>query len=337
MSHYLYIPVGNADHLLVFAMDPDTGALVKKHEVPMGKSGHAVCADHKRQTLYVGLRQGEDYALAAYAIDPQSGGLTALGEVAVEGMLCYLSTDRADRFVLGAYYSAGLATVHAIGDQGAVGELACRYPTEQCAHYIATDVANRYAFVPHVAAANSIYQFNFDAASGQLMPNETMPVLAAAPGQGPRHLAWHPQLDIVYADNEQESSVTVYSYDPVRGILAAQQTVSTLPAGGWEGNSNAQSHIHPSGQFGYASNRGHDSIARFAFAAGVLTALGHTSTQGRIPRDFAIDSKGDFLIVGKKDSYTVFSFRIDRETGDLHPTGHVASVPNPVCILPVQF
>jgi 6-phosphogluconolactonase len=311
MSHYLYIPVGNADHLLVFAMDPDTGALAKKHEVPMGKSGHAVCADHKRQTLYVGLRQGEDYALAAYAIDPQSGGLTALGEVAVEGMLCYLSTDRADRFVLGAYYSAGLATVHAIGDQGAVGELACRYPTEQCAHYIATDVANRYAFVPHVAAANSIYQFNFDAASGQLTPNEAMPVLAAAPGQGPRHLAWHPQLDIVYADNEQESSVTVYSYDPVRGILAAQQTVSTLPAGGWEGNSNAQIHIHPSGQFVYASNRGHDSIAMFAIDqdTGAIRSLGQQAGEAT-PRAFAIEPNGQFLYSGADGSNLLRTFRI---------------------------
>ena len=68
-----------------------------------------------------------------------------------------------------------------------------------------------------------------------------------------------------------------------------------------------------------------------------FTALGHTTTQGRIPRDFAIDSTGEFLIVGNQDSDTVVSFRIDRETGDLQPTGHVASVPNPVCILPVQF
>ena len=300
-------------------MDPDTGALAKKYEVPMGKSGHAVCADHKRQTLYVGLRQGEDYALAAYAIDPQSGGLTALGEVAVEGMLCYLSTDRADRFVLGAYYSAGLATVHAIGDQGAVGELACRYPTEQCAHYIATDVANRYAFVPHVAAANSIYQFNFDAASGQLTPNETMPVLAVAPGQGPRHLAWHPQLDIVYADNEQESSVTVYSYDPVRGILAAQQTVSTLPAGGWEGNSNAQIHIHPSGQFVYASNRGHDSVVGYDIAKdGTLTPVGHYPIPAS-PRSFNIDPSGTFLYGAGEAAGVMRSYRIDQNSGALEP------------------
>ena len=69
----------------------------------------------------------------------------------------------------------------------------------------------------------------------------------------------------------------------------------------------------------------------------MLTPLGHTSTQGRIPRDFVIDSAGNFLIVGNQDSDTVVTFRIDRETGDLRPTGHIASVPTPVCIMPVLF
>ena len=86
MSYYVYIPIGSADHLLVLAMDPDSGQLEQKHQVPLGKSGHAACADPQNKTLYVGLRDGEEYALAGYAIDQQTGGLTPLGEVAVEGM-----------------------------------------------------------------------------------------------------------------------------------------------------------------------------------------------------------------------------------------------------------
>ncbi|MBT3602823.1 MAG: beta-propeller fold lactonase family protein, partial [Candidatus Latescibacteria bacterium] len=41
-------------------------------------------------------------------------------------------------------------------------------------------------------------------------------------------------------------------------------------------------------------------------------------------------------IVGNQDTSTVVTFRINKETGDLEPTGNVAEVPNPVCILPVQ-
>ena len=312
MSHYVYVPIGSAEHLLVFAMDPDSGALAARHEVPLGKSPHAMCADVKRQYVYVGLREGETYAIAAYAIDQQTGGLSALGEVAVEGMPCYLSTDRTGKFLLAAYYSAGLATVHAIAADGALQEeMVCRYPTETYAHYIATDPENRYAFVPHVESANSIYQFDFDAATGQLTPNKTTPILACGEGEGPRHLAFHPTLDTVYADNEQGSSVTVYRFEKDRGTLAPLQTVSTLPAGGCEGNSNAQIQIHPSGKSIYVSNRGHDSLAMFSIdpETGLITSLGQQPGE-EVPRAFGIDPDGGYLYSGADGSHRLRTFSI---------------------------
>lgn len=322
MSHYVYIPIGSAEHLLVFAMDPVSGQLIPKHEVPLGKSPHAMCADPQRQHVYVGLSRDDAYAIAAYAIDQQTGGLTALGEVAVEGMPCYLSTDRTGKFLLAAYYSAGLATVHAIGADGVLQDpAACHYPTEMYAHSIITDPANRYAFVPHVASANSIYQFNFDEQTGQLTPNTTVPILACRAGEGPRHLAFHPILDVVYADNEQGSSVTVYRFDKDRGTLAAVQTVSTLPEGGCEGNSNAQIHIHPSGRSLYVSNRGHDSIAMFAIdlETGLITSLGQQPGE-EVPRAFGIDPGGNFLYSGADGSNKLRTFRIGK-SGALTPHG----------------
>ena len=188
MSHYVYVPIGSAQHLLVLAMDPLSGALAAKHEVPLGKSPHAMCADFARNNVYIGLRQGEAFAIAAYASDRQTGGLTPLGEVVVEGKPCYLATDCTGKFLLAAYYSAGLATVHAIGAYGALQEPAvCRYETETYAHFIATDPTNRYAFVPHVESANAIYQFDFDQSTGQLTANKHTPILACGAGEGPRH------------------------------------------------------------------------------------------------------------------------------------------------------
>ena len=322
MSYYIYIPTSN-DHLLAFSMDPASGQLTREHEVPMGKSGHAVCADPQRKNLYVGLRGGDSHAIAAYAIDPDTGGLTSVGEVPVEGMPCYLSTDKTGKFLLAAYYSDGLVTVHAIGEDGALRDPAVdRRETELCAHFIATDASNRYAFVPHVAAANSIYQFHFDVDTGKLTPNESVPVLAAGAGLGPRHLAFHPELDIVYADNEQGSSVTVYRFDGKRGTLEAVQTVSTLPDEGFDGdNSNAQLHIHPLGKSIYASNRGHDSIAMFAIDAttGMITSLGQQPGE-KVPRAFGIEPNGNFLFSGADGSQKLLTFRID-ERGALEPHG----------------
>ena len=55
MGYYVYIPIASGNHLLAFAMDPTSGQLDLKHEVDMGKSGHAMCADPTGQYLFVGL------------------------------------------------------------------------------------------------------------------------------------------------------------------------------------------------------------------------------------------------------------------------------------------
>jgi 6-phosphogluconolactonase len=108
-----------------------------------------------------------------------------------------------------------------------------------------------------------------------------------------------------------------------------------LPADFSGRNSCADIHVAASGRFVYSSNRGHDSIAVFAVdeASGTLTLLGHVSTGGETPRNFALDPSGDFLLAANQRTDTIVSFRIDQETGMLTPTGHVAAVPTPVCIL----
>ena len=48
------------------------------------------------------------------------------------------------------------------------------------------------------------------------------------------------------------------------------------------------------GKFVYGSNRGHDSIAIFAIdeETGKLRLIGHEPTEGKSPRNFAIDPLG---------------------------------------------
>jgi 6-phosphogluconolactonase len=84
----------------------------------------------------------------------------------------------------------------------------------------------------------------------------------------------------------------------------------------------------------YGSNRGHDSIAMFSVdeETGRLSLIGHEPTQGRTPRNFAIDPTGAFLLVANQDSNSIVVFRIDAATGRLDATGHSIEVPAPVCI-----
>ena len=314
MSHYVYVPIAGTNTLQIHQLDPASGTLILHNELVLPYPGRALCTSPDSNYLYVALQDESNTAVVSCKIDHDNGELTPFAQVDLEGhKSCHMSTDRSGRFLLSAYYSDGLVTVHPIGDDGAArGPASERRETEQCSHWVATDRSNRYAFVPHVQSANKIYQFLFDEETGKLTPNAVYAV-DAGPGQGPRHLAYHPTLDVVYADNEQECSVTVYHLDPATGTLRAVQTLSTLPDEGFDGNkSNAQLHIHPDGRAVYASNRGPDSIAMFAIDPhnGAITSLGQQPAQ-KVPRSFGIDPDGDFLISGADQSNILTSFRID--------------------------
>ena len=339
MTTYVYVPIMNAENLLVYELDTDSGQLTQKHDIHLGKGGFPVCADLAGETLYAGFR-AEEKSIGSYRIDRETGGLTPLGEVPVEGVPCYLSPDRSGRYLFSAYYSEGLVLVHEIGSDGALKDPPVdRHETEKYAHYIATDASNTIAFVPHVESANCIYQFHFDAGTGKLTPNESQSILACSEGHGPRHLAFHPELDLVYADNEQGSSVTAYRLDRDSGTLEETHTVSTLPPEGFDGeNSNAQLHLHPNGGNIYASNRGHDSIAMFALdpATGEITSLGQHPGE-EMPRPFAIEPGGRIMIAGGDRSKRLTTYRID-DAGRLHalPGTHELAG-NPGWIFPIEI
>ena len=112
------------------------------------------------------------------------------------------------------------------------------------------------------------------------------------------------------------------------------QTIDTLPAD-WDGPvSTADIHVHPSGKWVYSSNRGHDSITMFRInqTDGRLTLMGRESTQGKTPRNFALDPEGRKLYAANQDSDSIVVFDIDQESGLLHATGEIVAVPNPICL-----
>lgn len=339
MSHYVYVLAREVDRVVVFAMDPDSGKLTQKSEAALDGNPYTGCFSPAQDSLYVTITIDREPFVACFAVDPQTGGLTPIGQLKMEAEPCYLSVDNTERFLLAAYYSDGMVTVHARNADGTINQKAVdQHKTEKYAHFIKTDATNRFAFVPHVERANAIYHFLFDQDTGKLTPNP-VPKVAGGPGQGPRHLAFHPTLDIVYADNEQECSVTVYRFNKLNGTLAPLQTVSTLPDEGYDGEkSNAQLHLHPQARAVYASNRGPDSIAMFSIdpKTGLITSLGQQPSL-KVPRPFGIDPDGDYMYVGGDASPLLVTYRIDQR-GALHPLDHSYEVGKSTgWVLPVKF
>jgi 6-phosphogluconolactonase len=282
--------------------------------------------------------------LSAFAIDPSSGKLTLLNQQSSWGTgPCHLTVDRTGRCLLVANYGSGSVACLPIRDDGRLGEATSHHQHRGSsvdsgrqegphAHSVNLDAGNRFAFVADLGV-DKIFVYRFDAEQGRLTANDPAAV-DLAPGSGPRHFAFHPGGRYAYLIQELSSTVTALGYDPARGILRPIQTVSTLPEGFTGSNTTAEVQVHPSGKFVYGSNRGHNSIAAFAVeeATGKLRPIGHTSTRGKTPRNFAIDPTGAWLLAANQDTNNVTVLRIDPKTGTLRPTGQSVSVPMPVCV-----
>ncbi len=282
--------------------------------------------------------------LSALSIDPKSGELTFLNAIPYpKNSLCHLSVDATGSNVLGASYGAGTVLVQRIEEDGRLGKqtafvhhvgsglLPKRQKTPH-AHSVNLDAGNKFAFVADLGT-DDIFIYRFDAAKGTLEPSDQASI-SMKPGAGPRHFAFHPNGKFAYVINEIDSTIGAYRYDASAGRLEEIETQTTLPESFQGDNSTAEVVVHPSGQFLYGSNRGHNSIAVFSIdqATGKLTFLEHVLTGGDWPRNFCIDPTGQFLLAANQKSNNVRVFRIDSKTGRLTSTPHVAEVPGPNCI-----
>jgi 6-phosphogluconolactonase len=200
------------------------------------------------------------------------------------------------------------------------------------AHSVNLPADNRFMLAADLGL-DEVLIYKFDAAKGSLTPNDP-PYGKVKPGSGPRHFAFHPSGKYAYAINEMASTVTAFHWDHTRGSLEEFQVVSTLPKNFTGHSSTAEIAIDKKGRFLYGSNRGHDSIAVFAIGSdGKLTPIEHTSTQGRTPRNFALDPTGAYLFAANQDSNNVILFHVDPQSGRLTPTGQAMEAGSPVCVV----
>ena len=344
MATYVYVAAQDDNKVSIFTMDEASGALTIAGEEPISGGPSLLAISPDRQTLYAGHREVPE--ITSHRIDQQTGELTQTGSVIPPGQPAFLATDRTGRFLLSSYYADGKAAVHPLGDDGSVGGAAISVlDTDTGAHSIQTDRSNRYAYVPHIARVqdnvleppknipgpNIIYQFRFDESSGTLAANDP-PTLAQDDMIGPRHLTYHPSLDIVYFSNEQGCSVTSYMIG-ADGALTPLETVSTLPAGITERNTCSQLQFSPDGNLLFVPNRGHNSIASFTVdGEGRLTPADHAATEA-VPSAFSLDPSGRYVFAAGSATGQLASYSIDGNTGAMTSLGVYAVGERPMWVL----
>jgi 6-phosphogluconolactonase len=280
--------------------------------------------------------EDQDGAVSAYAID--GAKLTFKNRVSSRGASpCHIAVDHSGKWLFVANYVSGSVAVLPIRADGSLGEASAVVQHQGSsanrerqegphAHQVVLSPDNRYLLVADLGT-DQVFVYRFDPAKGTLA-EASAPKLT--PGSGPRHLAFAPNGRFVYVVNELTAAVDVFRWN---GSLERLDSASMLPSDYRGAKSGAEIAIHPSGNFLFASNRGHDSIAMFRIAAdGKLTPIGHVPTGGKTPRNFVIDPTGKFLLAANQDSGDIVTFEIDATTGMLKPLGSPAAVPAPVSI-----
>ncbi len=288
-------------------------------------------------------------SLTAFKIDAATGKLEKLNEVAAGGTsTCHVNISRNGRFAVLANYGTGSCAAFAIGADGKLGERTAYHQhagtsvdsgrqTGPHAHSVNFDKQNKHVIVADLGL-DQVKVYKFNASTGAMTPNE--PAFAKVkPGNGPRHFSFHPSGKFAYVINEMACSVTAFNWDAKKGTLTEIETVTTLPEPVKRGFSTAEVVAHSNGRFVYGSNRGHNTIAVFQVnaATGKLTTVEHKSTQGEVPRNFAIDPTGEFLIAANQNSHTIVLFRINQSSGALEQVGQPVKAPSPVCIRYVKL
>ncbi len=342
-----YTAPGKSRGIYVAGFDGATGKLGPPRlaaETP----GPSFLALHPTRPLLYAVNEVDNFegqragSVSAFAVDPATGDLRALGRVSSRGAHpCHLAVDRSGRHVLVANYSGGSVASLPLRPDGSLeaasefvqhtgASVDAKRQTAPHAHMIETDPANRFALAADLGL-DQLLVYRFDA--GRLTP-ATPPHARVEPGSGPRHFAFAPDGRDVYVLNEMRVTVTAFRYEA--GKLAEFQTVPAMPGGAQPGaaDSGAEIQVHPSGRFVYASLRGPDSLAVFArdAATGRLELVEHVASGGRTPRSFGIDPSGRYLLAANQRSDQVVVFRIDPETGRLSATGQAIEVGAPVSV-----
>lgn len=286
---------------------------------------------------------GGNGSVHAYSFDSKSGILTFLNRVLSGGDdPCYISVDDQKKYVVVGNYSSGNLSAIKINEDGSLNadiqtiqhegsSINKERQEKPHVHGAVLSPDNKYVLVPDLGT-DKVNVYRVDTQKNQPLTPAVPAFASTKPGSGPRHLIFHPNKKFVFLVQELDASVTSFDYKD--GKLAAKQTISMLPSGFKGDVGAADIHVSPDGKFLYASNRGEaNQITIYAIdRMGKLNHVGHQSTLGKTPRNFAIDPTGKFLLAANQNSNDVIIFKRDLKTGLLTDTGKKISIDKPVCL-----
>lgn len=284
-------------------------------------------------------------AVSAFSYNKSAGSLKLLNSVSSGGdHPCHVNRDSKNQYVFVANYTGGNFSAIRVKKDGSLDSIhtqtiqhtgnSVNTSRQEKAHVHQTVLSpdEKYLLVQDLGMDQiSVYGLDL---TKQSNPVSTTPisVFNTSAGSGPRHLVFHPNKKWAYSVQELNGTVSAMQFK--NGQLSLLQTIQMDASNSKRNHGAADIHISPDGKFLYASNRGDfNEIAIYSIALdGKLNYISVQSTLGKAPRNFGIDSSGQFLLVGNHLSDEIVVFKRNKLTGLLTDTQQRIKVGAPVCI-----
>jgi len=292
----------------------------------------------------------------AYRFDPASGNLRFMNQVSSEGNdPTYLAMAPDGRYLATANYSVaadpgGSLSMFPVESDGRVGMAAVNIHHEgsgpvsgrQDSSHVHSTVFSpdgQYLFASDLGV-DKVYAYHYQPqmqsdAPGSNVMGPLRPTangyIARPAGAGPRHLVFDASAKHAYLTSELNASVSVFDYND--GAMKQVQVVAMTKPGFKGAVGGGAIHLSDDGRFLYTSNRGDvNQIVTYTVnpSTGKLTLVDRISSQGKTPREFAIDPSGRWMIVGNQDSDDAFWYKRDPQTGKLTATPMRMDLGSPV-------
>lgn len=303
MTTYVYVGSGSFGEepglISVYTLDRETRALTFVSEHPAGGLPSYLAVDGERGFLF--SVDEKDGGVRSYSIDPATGMLANLSVTASPNQPVYLSMSPDGAYLLAANYNQGSVDVYPVESDGRVGPSIAETATGAQAHCVVIDQQGRVLVANKGSSTLSHFQFS----EGNLGAAQVGPTNFVSP----RHIFLVDSKAFVISEDQDNLAAFSIASD---GALSLDWEKPRL---GNSSGTGADVRVTPSGRFLYATNRDpENSIVAYELTAGEPLYLGHVSTQGATPRNFAIDPLEELVIVanhGETKSLALFSIQDD--------------------------
>lgn len=344
---------GYGTNIETFSFDPDTGALTSSgltEGVPEAPTFLAL--DEPRKLLFAISEKGGPDApqpgrATSFRIDVSTGKLARMSEVSAGGSnTVFVVPSRAGKNLLTASSSTAAGTIAVIpmAEDGTLRAPSDSVVAGKNAHGLVQSPDGQWIWAV-CRGDDLIAQYRLDETQGKLTPLGTASVTIVDKPAGPRHIAVHPTLKVVYVLLDWGGKIVTYSYG-ADGLLSNPRAVSVFPQGKQPTaaagtQTAAELAVSADGKHVYATTRAANfqSIAILNVANdGQLALAANEQADGMIkgPRHFSLTSDNQHLVLANQDNDTLLVFKVDIGTGKLArlgaPIATKVKMPNAVAI-----